>query len=152
MASPLHRHQSSLEGVIDFSSSPQPLEPDQRSRAVDIFNRIVAQYEPSPTNAKDYKRITLLRAVYDSVIAKDDFLRCFFLFLEKELRQGEDAPEQSYSQALSRFIDLDSRGTEQGNALEASLAAFSDYLVDNFFLTRTIYVLYVGCHTAITTA
>jgi hypothetical protein len=31
MASPHHRHQSSLEGVLDFSS-PQPLEPDQRNR------------------------------------------------------------------------------------------------------------------------
>ena len=29
MASPHHRHQSSLEGVLDFSS-PQSLEPDQQ--------------------------------------------------------------------------------------------------------------------------
>jgi hypothetical protein len=142
MASPHHRHQSSLEKVIDFSS-PQPLEPDQRNRATDIFNQIVAQYEPSQTEDKGYKRITLLRAAHESVISRDNFLSCFFLFVEKELRQGEDAPELSLSQALSRFINLDSWSREQRNELEICLAAFSDYLVDNFFLPRMLYISYV---------
>jgi hypothetical protein len=104
MASPHHRHQSSLEGVLDFSS-PQPLEPDQRNRATDIFNQIVAQYEPCQTDDKDYKRITLLRVAHDSVISRDNFLSCFFLFVEKELRQGEDVSEPSLSQALSRYVN-----------------------------------------------
>src|SRR5271154_2282839 len=78
MASPHHRHQSSLEGVLDFSS-PQPLEPDQRNRATDIFNQIVAQYEPCQTDGKGYKRITLLRVAHDSVISRDNFLSCFFI-------------------------------------------------------------------------
>ena len=142
MASPHHRHQSSLEGVLDFSS-PQPLEPDQRNRATDIFNQIVAQYESSQTNDKGYKRITLLRVAHDSVISRDNFLSCFFLFVEKELRQGEDVSELSLSQALSRYVNLDSWSRQQRKELETSLATFSDYLVDNFFLPRTLYIPYV---------
>jgi lipopolysaccharide export LptBFGC system permease protein LptF len=142
MASPHHRHQSSLEGVLDFSS-PQPLQPDQRNRATDIFNQIVAQYEPSQTDSKGYKRITLLRVVHDSVISRDNFLSCFFLFVENELHQGDDVSELSLSQALSRYVNLDSWSRQQRKELETSLITFSDYLVDNFFLPRTIYIPYV---------
>jgi hypothetical protein len=136
MALPHHRHQSSLEGVLDFSP-PQPLEPDQRNRATDIFNQIVAQYEPSQTDGKGFKRITLLRVTHDSAISKDNFLICFFLFVEQELRQREDVSELNLSQALSRYINLDSWSRQQRKELEISLTAFSDYLVDSFFLSRT---------------
>lgn len=61
----------------------------------------MTRYESSLINAKDFKRITLLRAVYDSVVAKDDFLRCFFLFVEKDLHHGEDGPEPTLSLALA---------------------------------------------------
>jgi hypothetical protein len=122
MASPHHRHQSSLAGILNFSS-PQPLEPDQRNRATDIFNQIVAQYEPCQTDGKGYKRITLLRVAHDSVISRDNFLSWLFLFVEKELRQGEDVSELSLSQALSR------------------------YLVDNFFLPRTQYMFTITAAT-----
>ena len=142
MASPHHRHQSSLEGVLDFSS-PQPLGPDQRNRATDIFNQIVAQYEPCQTDDKGYKRITLLRVTHDLIISRDNFLSCFFLFVEEELRQGEDVSELSLSQALSRYVNPDSWSRQQRKKFEISLAAFSDYLVDNFFLPRTLYIPYV---------
>jgi hypothetical protein len=135
MAFPHHRHQSSLEGVIDLSS-PQPLEPDQRDRATRIFNQIVAHFEPSQTEDKGYKRVTLIRAVHEYTINRDNFLHCFFLHVEKELRPSDDASELSLSQALSRFDYPDSWNDEQRNELSARLAAFADYLVDNFFLPR----------------
>lgn len=73
-------------GVIDFSSS-ETLESDVHSRATDIFHQIVAQFEPSQTATKGYKSITLLRTVHEWVISKGGFLRCLFLFIEKELHQ-----------------------------------------------------------------
>jgi hypothetical protein len=103
----------------------------------------VAQYEPSQTDGKGYKRITLLRVAHDSVISRDNFLSCFFLFVEKELRQGKDISELSLSQALSRYINPDSWSRQQRKKLEISLAAFSDYLVENFFLSRTLHIPYV---------
>lgn len=136
MALPHHRHQSSLEGILDFSS-PQPLEQDQLKRATNIFNRIVALYEPLQTNDGGYKRITLLRIAHDSVTSRDNFLRYFFLFVEKELRQTGDASELNLSRALCRYVDLDSWNREQRTDLERSLAAFSDFFVNNFLLPRT---------------
>jgi hypothetical protein len=142
MASPHHRHQSSLEAILDFSL-PQPLETDQRNKATDIFDRIVARYEPSQADGKGYKRITLLRVAHDSVISRDSFLRYFFLFVENELRQEEDESELRLSQALSRYIDLDSWSRQQRKDLETSLTSFSDFLVDNFFLPRTQCISYM---------
>lgn len=46
MATPLHRHQSSLEGFIDLSPL-SPLKPDLRSEGTILFNRIISYYEPS---------------------------------------------------------------------------------------------------------
>jgi hypothetical protein len=68
----------------------------------------VTQYEPCQTDDKGYKRITLFRVAYDSVISRDNFLSCFLLFVEKELRQGENVSELSLSQALSRYVNPDS--------------------------------------------
>lgn len=136
---PLFRHQSSMEGVIDFATH-NLLEPDERSSATDIFNQIVAQYEPSQTSRQGYKRITLLHLTYESVVSRDNFLSCFFLFIEKELLQEEDVSQLSLSQALSRYINLDSWSRQQRELYETCLDTFSDYLVDNFFLPRMLHI------------
>ena len=102
-----HQHQSSLEKVIDFSSS-QSLELDQHNKVMNIFNQIMIQYKSYQTEKKDYKQITLLHVTHESVIFKDNFLSCFFLFVEKNLCQEEDISELSLSQALSCYINLNS--------------------------------------------
>lgn len=138
---PLFRHQSSMEGVIDFATH-KLLEPDERSSATDIFNQIVAQYEPSQTIRQGYKRVTLFRVTYEYVISKDNFLSFFFLFLERELLQSEDVPELSLSQVLPRYTNLDAWSREQIQQFETCLATFSDYLVDNFFLPSTLHIIH----------
>ena len=142
MALPHHRHQSSLEGVIDFSS-PQSLEPDQRNRATNIFNQIMARYKPCQTEGKGYKQITLLRVAHEAVISRDNFLSCYFLFVEKDLCQGKDISELSLSQALSRYVNLGSWSREQKKKLQKSVTAFFDYLINNFFLPCMLYVFCV---------
>lgn len=137
---PLFRHQSSMEGVIDFATQ-KLLEPDERSSATDIFNQIVAQYEPSQTTRQGYKRVTLLRLTYESVVSRDNFLSCFFLFIETELLQGEDVSQLSLSQALTRYINLDSWNRQQRKLYETCLVTFSDYLVDNFFLPCMLHTV-----------
>jgi hypothetical protein len=56
-----------------------------RRQLVDFHsnNQIVAQYEPSQTDGKGYKRSTLLRVAHDSVISRDNFLSCFFFYSSK---------------------------------------------------------------------
>ena len=133
MASPLHRHQPSLQGFLDFSS-PSVLEPLQLSRAIEIFSRLVSLYEPLQANHGKYGYITLLHTVHECVVSKDNFLRYFFLFIDRNLSHDEDVLEADISRALSRFSDLSAWERTQLDELQQSLAAFSDYLVDNFFL------------------
>ena len=135
MASPHHRHQSSLRGFLDFSS-PAILEPDQLNRAIEIFSFFVTRYEPLQANHRKYGYITLVRTVHEFVVSKDNFLKHLFLFIDRDLSRGGDVPEPDLAQALSRFSDLNVWEHQQSDELQQSLAAFSDYLVDNFFLPR----------------
>jgi hypothetical protein len=64
IASPLHRHQSSLEGVIDFSLN-QSLDPEKRKQAIRIFNLLINHYESLQLKNGPYKSITLFRAIYE---------------------------------------------------------------------------------------
>jgi hypothetical protein len=125
MTSPHHRHQSSLEAVIDFSSSVQPLETEQRVRATQIFHQIIDHCEPSQTKNGPYKRISLVRLTYEYALSRDSFLTYFFKYI---------TGETSFSIALSRFVDFDDWNSERKNELALGLTDFADYLVDNFFL------------------
>jgi hypothetical protein len=125
-ASPHHRHQSSLEG---WPSSSEPLEPKQRAEATRIFNQIIDHCEPSQTRNGPYKRITLIRLTHQyalSEISRDSFLKYFFQYMAIPME------EESH---------FDTWDTERKSELVLSLAAFADYLVDNFFLPcRTVFV------------
>ena len=136
-----HQHQSSLEEVIDFSSL-QSLELDQHNRATDIFNQIMTQYESYQTEEKNYKQITLFHVTHESAIFRDNFLSCFFLFVEKNLCQ-EDISELSLSQALSCYINLNSWSREQREKFHKVMTAFSDYFINNFFLSHMLNVFCV---------
>ena len=110
-----------------------PLEPDKRDRAAHIFNQIVNHCEPLQTENGPYKRITLVRVTYEYVPSRDNFLRYFFLDMERDL---------DFSQALSRLADFNDWDTQRKNELAPRLTAFADYLVDNFFLPcKTAFVL-----------
>jgi hypothetical protein len=127
--SPHHRHQSSLEGIIDFSPSTERLEPDQRTSATRIFSQIIDHYEPSQTKNGSYKRITLVRLTYEyslSEISRDNFLRYFFQYISIPMEED---------------IHFNDWTTEQKSDLESSVTAFADFLVDNFFLPcKTAFV------------
>jgi HNH endonuclease len=122
-----HRHQSSLEGVIDFSA--QSLEPDERNRAIQIFKQIIDHYEPAQSE-QPYKRITLIRVTQEYTLSQNNFLEHFFLYIGKEIRLRE----LNSSYILSDLVQFDSWDTERKNGLEPHLIAFADYLIDNFFL------------------
>jgi hypothetical protein len=127
--SPHHRHQSSLEGVIDFSPSTERLESDQRAKAMQIFSQIIDHYERSQTKNGPYKRITLVRLTCEyalSEISRENFLRYFFQYM---------------AIPMEKDIHFDDWNTEQKSELESSLTAFADFLVDNFFLPcKTAFV------------
>ena len=122
MSTPLphHRHQTSLEGVIDVLAPTQQLSPRQRDQATHIFDAVIQAYEPSQSNSGPYKQITLVRLTYEyarSELSRDNFLAFFF--------QHTQIPIEVSEWELIR-------GSDHG----PQLAAFADTLIENFFLPR----------------
>lgn len=118
MASPHHRHQTSLEGVIDALASSPQLGLEQRDQATRIFNAIIEASEPLQHSKGSCKQITLVRLTYEyarSEASRDTFLRFFF----------------QQTQISTEKTDLDfHRSCDYG----PQLSAFADTLVENFFL------------------
>jgi hypothetical protein len=131
-ASP-HLHQTSLDGVIDFANT-QPLEPDLRTNATRVFNQLIDYFEPSQSdNKRPYTLISLLRFTHEYAIKSDNFLSCFFQYVENE---------STLSHALPRFDNFDTWGTEQKNELATFVFDFAHY---NFFLLS--YLTHAVTHT-----
>lgn len=134
LPSPLHRHQLSLEGLIDFSADVLSLDSSQRSSAEHRFYRIVDHFETdhdvndsrSQTNRdkdKDkkstrYSPPRLVRLTYEHALSeqsRDNFLRAFFSAMELSI-DGQQEEE----------VDVED--------LRLPFFGFADYLLDNFFL------------------
>ncbi|KAI0423410.1 hypothetical protein F5Y09DRAFT_357206 [Xylaria sp. FL1042] len=116
MAAPHHRHQSSLEGIIDFSTKPL-LETDQRIKAKNRFYNIIERFNAkNNSNRTFYKRSRLIRYTYKyalSEASKNNFLLAFFRAIKLSINKNRDI---SFKQIKSAFFD------------------FTDYLLNNFFL------------------
>lgn len=121
MAAPHHRHQSSLEGIIDFSTKPS-LETDQRIKAKNRFYSIVEHFDTeSNSNRTPYNRSRLIRYTYEYALSdasKDNFLLAFFRAMGLSINEDGDS---SLKQIESAFFD------------------FADYLLDSFFLPCNLY-------------
>ncbi|KAI1181981.1 hypothetical protein F5B17DRAFT_225140 [Nemania serpens] len=114
MASPLHRHQSSLENVINFSLEPV-LETELRDHASRRFYSICEHFDTGLPQG-DFSRPRLVRYTYTyslSLESSDYFLRAFFQAVGLPI-SGDEAI--SLEDVRSKFFD------------------FGDYLFNNFFL------------------
>lgn len=113
--SPHHRHQSSLEGVISFSSQ-QPLSETERARAKQKFYYLINHFEQH-ANAKtagpqSYNRPASVRLLYEqacSELSRDIVLRVIFesisLSLDDENDVNLESNEEELGSALARFAD-----------------------------------------------
>ena len=125
--SPLHRHQSSLESVIDFLAKA-PLGINQRNDARRRFYRIVEHFGAGgaiDSVPLQYEPPRLVRCTYEYALSdesRDNFLRAFFRAMALPLaRQDNDTDLE----------DLDN--------LRPLLFGFASYLFDNFFLPSNLY-------------
>ncbi|KAF3490864.1 uncharacterized protein GIQ15_00381 [Arthroderma uncinatum] len=130
-----HRHQASLEGVIDFSSPSDPLSPADLALARLTFNRLLDHCEPIQNN-KPYKKATLVRLMHEHSRAEEVYLQKFFLYLGSENGGGGSASSASgVSKGLARFAGFDaSNPNDVKKDAESAVDAFANYLFDNFFL------------------
>ncbi|EXM13778.1 hypothetical protein V3481_017334 [Fusarium oxysporum f. sp. vasinfectum] len=119
-SAPHHRHQSSLEGFIDFSTVASPsFNPDELDKAAGVLRRVIEHFEPSSTE-KPYNRPRLVRLTYEharSDQSKSNFLHAFL---------------GAVNITIDEVIDLDDEAVEE--EIRLALNAFADFLVDNFFL------------------
>jgi hypothetical protein len=139
MAQPLHRHQRSLESVIDPSATAG-LSPHERAQAVCIFQQIIKHcdsYELSHTLGPErkYKRGKLLQLVYEYAISdngRDNILRYFLTAitpLEESLDTGKDL-----SHVLANLDDFEERSITEKDQILNRLQELADHLIDCFFL------------------
>ncbi|KAK0743905.1 hypothetical protein B0T18DRAFT_448480 [Schizothecium vesticola] len=126
MAASSPRHQSSLEGLIDFSAAePFFANEEERAKAVGRFRRIVDHFEalerPTSRYRDWYNRPALVRLTFDyarSQKSKDRFLAVF-------------------SQSLSIGIIDDKVDLADDSAvadLRNAVFGFTEFLMTNFFL------------------
>ncbi|KAM5445468.1 hypothetical protein MaudCBS49596_007452 [Microsporum audouinii] len=117
-----HRHQSSLERVVNFSALDS-LSAEVRSQATCRFYSIVeyCRAEELATGSRlTYSHALLIRCTYEysrSEASKDRFLRAFFESMRMDIAIGKDP-------------DF----TSQGNQLRENLTVFAEFLLDNFFI------------------
>ncbi|KAI0809665.1 hypothetical protein GGR55DRAFT_159929 [Xylaria sp. FL0064] len=119
----LHRHQSSLEGIIDFSAE-EPLGIHQRNDAKRRFYRIVEHFEASGAIDRappKYEPPRLVRYTYEYALSeesRDNFLRAFFRAMTLSLtgQNGDDNDLDDLENIHSLFF------------------GFASYLLDYFFL------------------
>src|ERR1700733_2343636 len=140
MAQPHHRHQASLESVIDFSNTTASLSTTERSQATLTFDRIInysSSHEPPklPGDAgREYERAKLIKLIYDHAISdagRDSILRYFLTYLVTNSTELEEFPR-----VLSNVIDFDEWSVSKKGSIVERVQYFADHLVDGFFIPR----------------
>ncbi|KAL6353677.1 hypothetical protein LRP88_12990 [Fusarium phalaenopsidis] len=120
-ASALHRHQSSLEGIIDYSLRPS-LSSAHRASASRRFYQLINHFDGDKGSNDKYDELKLVRYTYEFSISqesRDHFLYALFASAGIPILADDD-------------IDL-SDSTREAE-LRKSLVDFAKYLFENFFL------------------
>ncbi|KIH92443.1 hypothetical protein SPBR_02859 [Sporothrix brasiliensis 5110] len=120
MSSPLHRHQASLEDLLDFSAEP-PIFPSDAARdhALHLFTHVLDQLDASQNEllSTPFRRIEMIRSMHrhsQTQPSKDLILQSFFSSIDVDILP------------TTNEVDMGS--------VAAKVVAFTDFLFANFFL------------------
>ncbi|OJD17181.1 hypothetical protein AJ78_02725 [Emergomyces pasteurianus Ep9510] len=125
----LHRHQPSLEGVLDFSE-PLSLTPQQSGSARSLLDILIKDYGLEQATERGYKPAKLIHATLDYISSKDSFLTLFLTFLHEHLA----GVTSNITLALSYFEHFSSWEPPARSVVMGALEEFADYMVTQFFL------------------
>ena len=131
-----HRHQSSLEGVLDFSK-PFSLTKHQSDTAKSLLDLFIEDYGLERETERGYKPAKLIHETLQYVISRDSFLTFVFTFLHEDLTDITS----NMTLALSYFGDFASWVPAARNKLMHALEGFANYMVAQFFLPRAFLIL-----------
>ena len=115
MASPHHRHQESLERILNFSPRPSLLGTELRNHASSRLYDICQHFDTGLRKG-DYSRPRLVRYTYEYSLSQesgDHFLRFFFRAVDLQIDGNEPL---CFEDIRSNFFD------------------FAEHLFNNFFL------------------
>ncbi|GFF55641.1 hypothetical protein IFM58399_10123 [Aspergillus lentulus] len=124
-----HRHQSSLEGVLDFSA-PFSLTPQQFGTAERLLNVFTDDYGIEQVTEKRIKPAKLIHETFKHVISKDSFLTFLLTFLHEILADVTS----NVALALSYFEDFTSWEPAARSKVMRALEGFAEFMVTQFFL------------------
>lgn len=134
-----HRHQSSLEGVLDFSI-PLSLTPQQHESARNLVIRLVRHYGLEKTVRKGYRPAALIQATLEHVTSPDTFMTFFLSYIYEDLCSDEGhSIDSDITQALVFFEGFSSWEPKQIHKLHEGLEKFAEYIVENFLLPRSLF-------------
>ena len=130
----LHRHQSSLERILDFSISFS-LNSQQRQRATILFKDLIQLYGVEQTIHHGFKSTLLIQFTFEHIEAQDSFLSFYFLFLYEILCPNvTDLTELEITIVLSFFDDFSIWDQNQKKDANDASEKFAEYIVENFLL------------------
>ncbi|KKZ68030.1 hypothetical protein EMCG_06240 [[Emmonsia] crescens] len=131
---PLHRHKSSLEGLLDFSE-PFSLTPQQNRAASAILNKLIEDYGPEQTGQRGYMPAMLIDAMFKHVHvqSKDAFLNFFVLYIHDHLALVDGNIGSDISLVLAYLDGFYSFDADEKSKIRSAVERFADYMVDNFF-------------------
>ncbi|KKZ62157.1 hypothetical protein EMCG_00472 [[Emmonsia] crescens] len=126
-----HRHQASLEQILDFCLLP--LTASERANANIIFDQLMKHCEPLQSKSP-YKTVTLVRLTYEHSQSKDTFLQQFFIFIDNVIPNKNES--SIFEHGLSHFHGFNGQTASSSLKREAEevVDSFADYLFQNFFL------------------
>jgi hypothetical protein len=143
MAYPLHRHQTSLESVINFAITAASLSTNERDQATSTFDRIIKHCSTheslkAPGDAgRRYGRAKLVKLVYDHAISdagRDNVLR---YFLTSMMIESMEMEVKQFSRVLTSLAGFDDWDVPMKESIMERVRNFADHLVDGFFLPCT---------------
>ncbi|THC87019.1 hypothetical protein EYZ11_013535 [Aspergillus tanneri] len=129
-----HRHQSSLEEVLNFSQ-PFFLQHQQSETAATLLNTLVKHYGLEQTTQKGYKPAALIQATFEHVASRDAFLMFFFTYIYGHLCPEAEYPDGTDLRvALSYFDNFPCWSSDQKTNVKVAIEEFAEYIVENFLL------------------
>ncbi|KAM5471086.1 hypothetical protein MauCBS54593_003424 [Microsporum audouinii] len=128
-----HRHQSSLEEVLDFTTPC--ISAAEQSQAQTVINALINHCEALQSSTP-YKKVTLVRLTYEECRSVDLFLRQIFTYFDGLYCSSDDtAIQPCFVRGLARYDGFSSQSPEtQKREAESAMNSFAEYLFDNFFL------------------
>ncbi|OJD23150.1 hypothetical protein ACJ73_05502 [Blastomyces percursus] len=127
-----HRHEASLEGILDFSGPS--LSATEQAQAQAVINALLNHCEPLQSS-QPYKKVTLVRLTYAQCRSVDLFLQQFFTYFDTYYSSGNTAIQPSFERGLARCAGFSSQSpAAQKQEAESVMNSFAEYLFNNFFL------------------